>query len=351
MLVAGKTVEAVEATVQAIVQAKTPDAGMINVRLVGRNSKVYYVLGQVNAPGSFPLQGRETVLDGIVAAGGLNTRASRSNIILSRPTVPDGCRIVLPVCYRQIVQLGDTTTNYQLQPGDRIYVPAMSFWESTFGEDKDEKKGCSPCTGPQRPCPWDCTGPAAVPTTRRRSKCCRRRRQPAGETSEPEAPARVFSRAFDSLKPQAAITLTPPSASSTDAFTGSSAVPSPGRSVTIVSVRDRSPAPAAFTFTVSTCTGRASLLSPVATVTWSSVPLISVILNGCGPRRITRRSAALPIVTAPNAAVAGLRFRAGSTSTVSGTRMRGEPALFVFSHTSVYHLPTGVSGRRVAVTS
>ncbi|HEX4591552.1 MAG TPA: polysaccharide biosynthesis/export family protein, partial [Gemmataceae bacterium] len=74
VLVAGKTVEQVEAQVQAIVQAKTPNAGQINVRLVGRNSKVYYVLGQVNAPGSFPLQGRETVLDGLVAAGGLNSR-------------------------------------------------------------------------------------------------------------------------------------------------------------------------------------------------------------------------------------------------------------------------------------
>lgn len=160
--VAGKSVEAIEATVQAVVDAKTPNAGMINVRLVGRNSKVYYVLGQVNAPGSFPLQGRETVLDGLVAAGGLNTRASRANIILSRPTVPDGCRVVLPVCYRQIVQLGDTTTNYQLQPGDRIYVPAMTLWETMCGEDKDEKKGCSPCKRPQRACPWDCTGPAAV---------------------------------------------------------------------------------------------------------------------------------------------------------------------------------------------
>jgi len=69
---------------------------------------------------------------------------------------------VLPVCYRQIVQLGDTTTNYQLQPGDRIYVPAMSIWEQLCGEDKDEKKGCSPCKRPQRACPWDCTGPAAV---------------------------------------------------------------------------------------------------------------------------------------------------------------------------------------------
>ena len=141
--VAGQAIEAVETQVQAVVQAKTPQAGQINVRLVGRNSKVYYVLGQVNAPGSFPLQGRETVLDALVAAGGMNARASRNNIILSRPTAPDGCRIVLPVCYRQIVQLGDTTTNYQLLPGDRIYVPAMTTCESIFGEDKGSKKGCA----------------------------------------------------------------------------------------------------------------------------------------------------------------------------------------------------------------
>jgi protein involved in polysaccharide export with SLBB domain len=160
VLVAGKPLEDVEATVQAIIQAKTPDAGPINVRLIGRNSKVYYVLGQVNSPGSFPLQGRETVLDGIVAAGGLNTRASRSNIILSRPSPPEGCRKVLPVCYRQIVQLGDTTTNYQIQPGDRIYVPAMTFCETLYG-DQPSKKECSPCQGPQRPCPWICDGVAA----------------------------------------------------------------------------------------------------------------------------------------------------------------------------------------------
>jgi polysaccharide export outer membrane protein len=162
VLVAGKSIEQAEAQVQAIIQAKTPDAGPINVRLVGRNSKVFYVLGQVNSPGAFPLQGRETVLDGIVAAGGMNARASRNNVIVSRPTAPDGCRIVLPVCYRQIVQLGDTTTNYQLLPGDRIYVPAMTTWESMFGEEKGAKKNCSPCKTPQHGCPWDCGASGAM---------------------------------------------------------------------------------------------------------------------------------------------------------------------------------------------
>jgi hypothetical protein len=37
--------------------------------------------------------------------------------------------VTLPICYRQITQLGDTSTNYQLQPGDRIYVGTKTLWE------------------------------------------------------------------------------------------------------------------------------------------------------------------------------------------------------------------------------
>jgi polysaccharide export outer membrane protein len=148
VLVAGRTVDEIEGLVRAVVEAQTKNAGPIAARVVTRTSKVYYVLGEVNAPGSFTLNGRETVLDGIVTAGGLTDRASRRNIILSRPTAPGGCRIVLPVCYSEIVQIGDTSTNYQLAPGDRIYVPSRAFWEE-FNHKKNE---CPPCGGPQVPC-------------------------------------------------------------------------------------------------------------------------------------------------------------------------------------------------------
>lgn len=145
--VAGKTLPQIEADARLQVEAVTKDAGPITVRLVTRVSKVYYVLGEVNAPGAFPLQGRETVLDAILAAGGLNDKASRKFITLSRPTHPDGCRVVLPVCYNEIVQLGDTATNYQIAAGDRIYVPTRGH------EDCGRKKVCPPCGRPQVPCP------------------------------------------------------------------------------------------------------------------------------------------------------------------------------------------------------
>jgi len=137
-VVAGMTIEQIEAVVLYAVQAVEEDQTIkpINVRLNVAESAVYYVLGEVNAPGSYPLIGRETVLDAIVTAGGLSDRASDCQIILSRPTPPSSCRIVLPVCYDRIVQLGDTTTNYQIRPGDRVFVAtrtcpeALKFWNN-----------------------------------------------------------------------------------------------------------------------------------------------------------------------------------------------------------------------------
>ncbi|HEV3085296.1 MAG TPA: SLBB domain-containing protein [Gemmataceae bacterium] len=167
IVVAGRTVNEIEAVVHAAVQAQAggKDIGAISVRLMTRVSKVYYVLGEVNAPGAFPLTGRETVLDGILAAGGLTDRASHSHIILSRPSPPDHCRIVLSICYGEIVQLGDTTTNYQLAPGDRIFVASKSTCEQLFPWSRAK----SSCTGRQVPCSLaedmpGCAGPIRVVT-------------------------------------------------------------------------------------------------------------------------------------------------------------------------------------------
>lgn len=173
-VVAGKTQDQITTEVRNLINAreKADKPVAITVRIIGRNSKVYYVLGEVNAPGAFPINGRETVLDGILSAGGVTRKASEPSIILSRPTPPDGCRVVYPVCYPQIVQLGDTTTNYQLQPGDRIYVPSRGTFEGLVPA-RCKKGGV--CARPQVGC-WTggcspaggCATPAAspvVPTT------------------------------------------------------------------------------------------------------------------------------------------------------------------------------------------
>ena len=140
--VLGKTVAEIEDVVRAAVLAKTKDAGVISVRLISRQSNVYYVVGEVNSPGRFQLNGNETVLDALMQSGGLNDKVSRDNIILSRPSKPNCPRIVLPVWWKQIVQHGDTTTNYQIAPGDRIYVPRRGFFETIPGFSMHAKSPC-----------------------------------------------------------------------------------------------------------------------------------------------------------------------------------------------------------------
>lgn len=142
--VMGKTVPEIEGLVRQAVRVQTKDAGFINVRLTSRQSKAYYVIGEVNSPGRFVLSGNETVLDALLQAGGLTDKASRDNIILSRPSKPNCPRIVLPVCWKHIVQVGDTTTNYQIAPGDRIYVPGRSFLSTLPFMDKHDTSPC-PC--------------------------------------------------------------------------------------------------------------------------------------------------------------------------------------------------------------
>lgn len=127
IVVAGMTIEQIEAAIEERIENIAQKRHAVNVRLLEANAAQVYVLGEVGSPAAYPLVGRETVLDAILLAGGLTSRASPCDIVLVRPTQPCECRVVLPVCYRQITQMGDTTTNFQLQPGDRIYVGGRSF--------------------------------------------------------------------------------------------------------------------------------------------------------------------------------------------------------------------------------
>lgn len=168
LLVAGMTVAEMERVVRQHIethmqaesngdQANGPrrsrGVASVSIRLISRESKVFYVVGEVNAPGTYPLIGRETILDAIMTAGGLTDRANEHKLIFVRPTAPGQCRLVLPICYRQIVQLGDTSTNYQVMPGDRIYVPSMTFCDDVIQFLKaGHEASCPRCARPQRTC-------------------------------------------------------------------------------------------------------------------------------------------------------------------------------------------------------
>lgn len=95
----------------------------VSVRLVnGSQSKFYFVLGSVTTQGRFPIQGNEDVLSAILAAG-LRTNSRPEKAYLVRPHPINAHDQILKVDWEGITQRGDTVTNYQLLPGDRIIVP------------------------------------------------------------------------------------------------------------------------------------------------------------------------------------------------------------------------------------
>jgi polysaccharide export outer membrane protein len=101
----------------------------VSVDVGGYNSKVYYVIFD---GGGFPfgeqvvrlpITGNETVLDAVSQLNGLPPFTTRHHIWIARPAPPEqGCDQVLPVDWQAITRRGAVATNYQLLPGDRIFV-------------------------------------------------------------------------------------------------------------------------------------------------------------------------------------------------------------------------------------
>lgn len=109
-----------------------PESIIVIVDVLAYNSKRYYVIfdgaGFGEAVFPFPITGTETVLDAISNVNGLSDVASRRNIWVARRTPHPGQPWqILPVDWIGITQHGITTTNYQILPGDRIYVKAQKL--------------------------------------------------------------------------------------------------------------------------------------------------------------------------------------------------------------------------------
>jgi polysaccharide biosynthesis/export protein len=103
----------------------------VSVEIVGFNSKIYYVVFDYGGAGQqiqrLPITGNETVLDGISQTAGLPTVADARGIWLARPGNDECPPQVLPVDWKQIVECGDARTNYQILPGDRVFVKAYDI--------------------------------------------------------------------------------------------------------------------------------------------------------------------------------------------------------------------------------
>jgi polysaccharide biosynthesis/export protein len=97
----------------------------VSVDVFAYNSLVYYIItegaGMGDGVSRFPITGNETVLDAIANIQGL-TQVSSKRIWVARPNAATGEVLVLPVDWQSVSALADVSTNYQLMPGDRVFV-------------------------------------------------------------------------------------------------------------------------------------------------------------------------------------------------------------------------------------
>ncbi len=122
--VVGMTLAEVKVTVEGHLSQHL-DNPEVSVDVYAYNSKVYYVITQGAGLGDavyrFPVTGNETVLDAISNINGLDEVSSK-RIWIARPTRQPGNIQVLPVSWEGITAQAAVGTNYQVLPGDRVFV-------------------------------------------------------------------------------------------------------------------------------------------------------------------------------------------------------------------------------------
>jgi len=94
----------------------------VTVIIQEANSRKFYIMGQVEKPGTYSLATHVAVLDALAMAGGFRDFAKVRQIYLLRQQ-PDGSRKRVHFDYKAAVNGKSTYRDIELQPGDTLVVP------------------------------------------------------------------------------------------------------------------------------------------------------------------------------------------------------------------------------------
>jgi len=89
----------------------------VMISVVAVNSKFYYVSGEVNRPGQYPLVTAKTVMQALTIAGGLREFANKKNIVITRG--PKRFKFN----YNDVIKGKNGQQDIYLESGDMINVP------------------------------------------------------------------------------------------------------------------------------------------------------------------------------------------------------------------------------------
>jgi polysaccharide biosynthesis/export protein len=123
--VAGQTVPQLTETLKKSYGTILNDP-IISVFLKDFEKPYFTVDGQVGRPGKYDLRGDTTVTQALAVAGGVNSSAKHSQVLLFRH-VSDQWVEARIVNYKKMMKDGNLSEDVHLHPGDMLYVPKNTY--------------------------------------------------------------------------------------------------------------------------------------------------------------------------------------------------------------------------------
>lgn len=126
MQAAGKTASALARDIETVLSeyVRSPKVNVLVMQAVSALSQVK-VTGQVKTPQALPFREGMTVLDAVLAVGGLTDFAAGNRAKVIRVTA--GRQQEIPVRLGKLLNGGDMSQNIALRPGDVLLVPQTRF--------------------------------------------------------------------------------------------------------------------------------------------------------------------------------------------------------------------------------
>lgn len=106
---------------------KDPIVSVIVQNFSGTFSQQIRIVGATDKPASIPYRANMTVLDAMIAVGGLNEYAAGNRARLVRFDKQTGRQVEYQLRLSSLLKDGDTTANVRLEPGDVIIIPESMF--------------------------------------------------------------------------------------------------------------------------------------------------------------------------------------------------------------------------------
>jgi len=104
---------------------KSPKVTITVTHFVGRYKEQVRVVGQAARPQSIPYRENMSVLDVVIAAGGLTEFAAGNRATLVR--VENGNKTSIKVRLDDLIRDGDISANVDIKPGDVLIIPESWF--------------------------------------------------------------------------------------------------------------------------------------------------------------------------------------------------------------------------------